>query len=183
MAVESRTRWLIGMLVVTALAAVVVRSLDTVTAPTRPARQARTAAAAAGSQDAPTAIALDALKAGRGEPTPNGRNPFQFQARASGPAITAAEPPTPRPAAAAPTIAAAPTGPPPPPPIPLKFIGIVEKADGTRIAVLSDGRRPYHGVEGQELEGQYRILKIGIEALEIAYLDGRGRQTIRLSGK
>ena len=78
---------------------------------------------------------------------------------------------------------AAPSGPPPPPPIPLKFIGLVEKADGTRIAVLSDGRRPYHGVEGQELEGQYRILKIGAESLEIAYLDGRGRQTIRLSGK
>ena len=76
-----------------------------------------------------------------------------------------------------------PPGPPPPPPITLKFIGIVQKADGTRIAVLSDGKRPYYGTDGQEIEGQYRILKIGQESIEIAYIDGRGRQTIRLSGQ
>jgi hypothetical protein len=76
-----------------------------------------------------------------------------------------------------------PTGPPPPPPIPLKFIGLVEKIDGTKIAVLSDGRRPHSGVEGQEIDGRYRILKIGTESIEMAYLDGRGRQTIRLTGQ
>lgn len=76
-----------------------------------------------------------------------------------------------------------PTGPPPPPPIPLKFIGVVEKADGTRIAVLSDGRGPVHGVEGQEIAGQYKIVRIGEESIEIAYIDGRGRQTIRLTGQ
>jgi len=30
--------------------------------------------------------------------------------------------------------------------------------------------------------GQYRILRISAESIEMAYLDGRGRQTIRLSG-
>ena len=76
-----------------------------------------------------------------------------------------------------------PAGPPPPPPITLKFIGIVKKADGTRIAVLSDGKRPIYGVEGQEIEGRYRILKIGLESIEMSYIDGRGRQTIRLNGQ
>ena len=187
MAVERRTLWLIGALVVTGVAAVVLRSLD---APTRPAnaraRGQRPAAAAAAPQEEPTNVQLDALKAARGEPTDAGRNPFQFRARASASAAsesTPAQPAVSKPPVGVPTMTAAPSGPPPPPPIPLKFIGLVEKADGTRIAVLSDGRRPYHGVEGQELEGQYRILKIGAESLEIAYLDGRGRQTIRLSGK
>jgi hypothetical protein len=30
--------------------------------------------------------------------------------------------------------------------------------------------------------GQYRILRIGAESIEMSYLDGRGRQTIRLTG-
>jgi hypothetical protein len=76
-----------------------------------------------------------------------------------------------------------PAGPPPPPPITLKFIGIVQKADGTRIAVLSDGKRPISGKEGDEIEGRYRILKIGTESVDVSYIDGRGRQTIRLTGQ
>ncbi len=77
----------------------------------------------------------------------------------------------------------APAGPPPPPPITLKFIGVVEKADGTRIAVLSDGKRPISGREGEEIEGRYKILKIGEESIDIAYIDGRGRRTIPLTGQ
>jgi hypothetical protein len=76
-----------------------------------------------------------------------------------------------------------PAGPPPPPPIALKFIGVVQKADGTRIAVLSDGKRPISGKEGEDLEGRYRIMKIGEESIDIAYIDGRGRRTIPLTGK
>ena len=77
-------------------------------------------------------------------------------------------------------------GPPPPPalaPITMRFIGLVESA-GTaqKIAILSDGRGIYEGREGDIIEGRYRILKIGVESVEMAYLDGRGRQTIRLSG-
>jgi Tfp pilus assembly protein PilP len=76
-----------------------------------------------------------------------------------------------------------PAGPPPPPPIPLKFIGIVQKqGESTRIAVLSDGRGVYHGREGDVIEGRYRIVRIGNDSVEMVYLDGRGRQVIRLSG-
>ena len=40
-----------------------------------------------------------------------------------------------------------------------------------------------HGKEGDIIDGRYRILKIGTESIEMAYVDGRGRQTIRLTGQ
>jgi hypothetical protein len=65
----------------------------------------------------------------------------------------------------------------------LKFIGVLETANTQKIAVLSDGRgAPVYGKEGDTILGQYKILHIGVESIEMAYLDGRGRQTIRLSG-
>jgi hypothetical protein len=68
------------------------------------------------------------------------------------------------------------------PPIPYKFIGLAE-GQGKRIAVLSDGRGgPVYGREGDIIEGRYRILRIGVESIEMEHIDGRGRQTIRLSG-
>ena len=79
----------------------------------------------------------------------------------------------------------APPGPPPLPPIPLKFIGLVEGvAAGSRIAVLSDTRGlVVHGREGAIIDGRFRILAIGTESIDIAYADGRGRQTLRLTGQ
>ena len=77
----------------------------------------------------------------------------------------------------------APTGPPPLPPIPLKLIGTVNREGKPTIAVLTDGQGlPMYGVEGGTIAGRYRILRIGVESIEISYLDGRGRQTIRLTG-
>ena len=40
-----------------------------------------------------------------------------------------------------------------------------------------------HGKEGDIIDGRYRILKIGTESIELVYLDGRGKQTIRLTGQ
>ena len=70
------------------------------------------------------------------------------------------------------------------PPITLKFIGVIDMpTPAKRVAVLSDGRgAPVYGHEGETVLGQYRILRIGAESIEMSYLDGRGRQTIRLSG-
>jgi hypothetical protein len=73
-----------------------------------------------------------------------------------------------------------------PPRIQLKFIGIANsEADPKvgKIAILSDARGVYHGREGEIVEGRYRILRIGVESIDLAYLDGRGRQTIRLTGQ
>ena len=54
-----------------------------------------------------------------------------------------------------------------------------------KIALLSDGRGgpPIYGKEGDVIEGRYKIVRIGTESIEVAYLDGHGRQTIRLTGQ
>jgi hypothetical protein len=90
-----------------------------------------------------------------------------------------------RPQRVAPAAPARPEGPPPPPPIPLKFIGVLEAPTriGT-VAILSDSRgNVFYGKEGDIIEGRYRVLSIGTESADVAYVDGRGRQTIRLSGQ
>jgi len=77
-----------------------------------------------------------------------------------------------------------PAGPPPPPPIALKYIGMVERENGVKWAILSDGKSaPQHGKEGDVIDGRYRIVKIGLESVELTYVDGRGRQTVRLTGQ
>jgi hypothetical protein len=89
----------------------------------------------------------------------------------------------PQPAYVAPPV---PTGPPPPPPILLRFIGVIDlPSPEGRMAILSDGRGgpPVPGKQGDIIEGRYRLLRVGADSIEMEYLDGRGRQTIRLSGQ
>lgn len=128
------------------------------------------------------AVKLDALAADRSEPGQTARNPFRFQ-----PKVVA---PPPRPAVAAPPVSeapprpVAPPGPPPLPPIPLKFLGLVQRANGVKWAVLSDGKSPpMYGKDGDIIDGRYTIVKIGTESIEMTYADGRGRQVIRLTGQ
>ena len=64
----------------------------------------------------------------------------------------------------------------------LKFIGILKPKAAAPIAVLTDGKNVFYGREGETLEGRYRIERIGVESVEMAWADGRGRQVIRLSG-
>lgn len=120
-------------------------------------------------------VHLNALENERVKPPDTGRDLFRYRPKPA---------PAPPPRMVAPPPAAVvPTGPPPPPPIPLKFIGIVESGAAQRFAILSDGRgAPLYGKEGETVLGQYKILRIGAESIEMSYLDGRGRQTIRLSG-
>jgi hypothetical protein len=125
-------------------------------------------------------VRLEALAAERPAPGDADRNIFQFEARPAPPPSSLSRagresvdrPPAP---------VAGPAG---PAPIALKFIGFVKREAGAeKIAILSDGRGVYHGGEGAIIEGRYRILKIGEESIEMAYLDGQGRRTIRLSGR
>jgi len=131
-----------------------------------------------------TGIDLEALEAKRPEPEESDRNPFRFKQRPA-PAPPAAIIKQQQEQAAAQAAAARPSEPPPPPRIPLKYIGDMTdpKNPGKRIAILSDTRGTYFGREGEVIEGRYRIEKIGVESIELAYLDGRGRQTIRQTGQ
>ncbi len=122
---------------------------------------------------APRSAVGEASAAGGARP-----QPVQVQAEAG--AVTVARAPVPQ--YVPPPEPEGPPPPPPLPPIPLKFIGLLETS-GTRVAVLSDGRGlPIHGKEGETVLGQYKILRINAESIEMSYLDGRGRQNIRLSG-
>jgi hypothetical protein len=158
---------------------------DTSTGPAS-ASNPRAAAGRAGGRDggetpatAPD-VHLRALDDERPKPESGDRNLFRFGRR---PAPEAAEAATPPPSVVKPG-PSVPSGPAPPPPIPLRFIGIVESpSQSKRLAALVDPTgRAYQGGEGDIVAGQYRVLNIGVESIELSYLDGRGRQTIRLSG-
>lgn len=183
MAIERRQVWLLGLLL--AVLAVVAYRAWTATsaAPVPTSNEAGAAASATGrsgqaTPQRPTApdVRLEALDGSRPKPGGGARNLFRFKPKAPPP-----PPPQPPPPPVAPVI----TGPPPPPPvppIPLKFIGTLER-NGQKIAILSDATgHVAYGPEGATIDGRYRIIRIGAESIELAYVDGRGRQTIRFTG-
>ena len=142
-------------------------------------RTARAGAPVAGVPEV-TDVKLEALKDEHNPPADPERNLFVFRPKAPPPA--AAPPPE---APSPKTVAPVPTGPPPPPPIPLHFIGVLERQrGGGKVAILSDGRgNTFYGREGEDVDGRYRVIRIGTDSIELSYVDGRGRQTLRLSGQ
>ncbi|MGE0811999.1 MAG: hypothetical protein AB7O28_21455 [Vicinamibacterales bacterium] len=182
MSAERQRYLLFGLAAV--LAVVVVRQYRAASTATTAAVVAARRAASAAVPPPPADVGLAALEEARPGPDDGGRNPFVFGARqatvpeggprrARQPAEAGLPPPV------------LPPGPPPLPPIPFKFIGLVEGTTSARkIAVLSDSKGlVVHGTEGTIIDGRYRILAIGAESIDIAYADGRGRQTLRLSGQ
>jgi hypothetical protein len=128
-------------------------------------------------------VKLDQLpRPGEADVTPD-RNLFRFEARRSSAPPSGLVRRAPR--VASPTGPPPPALPPPPPPIPLRFIGYLDQsAPAERLAVLSDGRgNVFSGKEGDIIEGRYRLLRIGTDSADLSYVDGRGQQTIRLSGQ
>jgi hypothetical protein len=202
MATERQRQLILGALVVVLLA--VVYRLFTATSPAPVVASNRSAGGAATARTQSSAKAgrgtgtagaegthgvespdvhLEALDAERVRPKSGERNLFRFKPKPPPPP----EPPRPMqptmPTMPVNPVPQPPPGPPPVPPITLRFIGFVySPTRGRKIVALSDGRNTFLGEEGAIIEGRYRILKIGVESIEIAYADGRGRQTIRLTG-
>jgi len=184
MATERRQQWLLGALLAV-LAAVAYRTWTaTSAAPAQTSNDRGAAASASGragqaaaQQPAAPDVHLEALDSNRPKPGGGDRNLFRFKPKAP--------PPAPPPVQMPPPVNPVPTGPPPPPPvppIPLKFIGTLER-NGQKIAILSDSAgHVSYGPEGATIDGRYRIIRIGAESIEMAYVDGRGRQTIRFTG-
>ena len=130
-------------------------------------------------------VHLEALQQERPAATAAERNPFRFRPAAPPPAEPSAEQRAPR-AEAAPPAPAGPPPAPPPPPITVKFIGVIDRADGTKMAVFTDcsaGRRQSQAVEGGTVDGRYRLVKIGMQSVIIEHLDGRGRTTLAQGGQ
>jgi hypothetical protein len=178
---NARQLAILGVLIVVLVAVVVTRGGGSEPVSTVPAASASAPQAALGAVPA-MGLRLDRLNTSDGELDPVVRDPFRFAAR---PAPVAQSHTVVRRAEPVVSAPMAPTGPPPPPPIPLKFIGVLDApARVGRLAVLSDSRGGvFYGKEGDTIEGRYRVLRVSAETAELAYLDGRGRQTIRLSGQ
>jgi hypothetical protein len=185
MARERRNQLVLGALAI-ALAAVAYQQWPRTTTIEAPAASNDVQGTARTSTGKPSMTAPDVhLKALEEEwPKPGEveRNLFRFKPKPV--------PPLPAPVERMPPAAPPPVGPPPPPgvpPIALKFITLIERPDrgGEKIALLSDGRGgpSIFGKEGDVIEGRYKIVRIGTESIEVAYLDGHGRQTIRLTGQ
>jgi len=152
---------------------------DSAVAPSKE-KSAKRGQATGGARSAAPDVHLEMLEAERIKPDDGPRNPFRYKPKPPPPPVST----TPRPVVAAAPASSGPPPPAPPPPITLKFIGKMEPKGQSRIAFLADGQgHTFSGREGDAIEGRYRILRIGVESIEMAYLDGRGRQTIRLSGQ
>ncbi len=125
-------------------------------------------------------VRLDDLTAPRPGSPASDRNPFRFYVKPAAPSpepTNAHRPPPPV------AMLPEPTGPPQPPKIPLKFIGVLEVTGVGKVAAFSDCRVTMRGREGEVIAGQYRLVQIGVESVVMEYLDGRGRETIRMSGQ
>ena len=101
------------------------------------------------------------------------RNIFQYHTRAA---------PIPKPAATAVTKSAPKgSGEAPPPPIPLKYYGYAHKPDETaRKAFFMDGEEIFIGAEGEIVSKRYKILKIGVNTVEVEDLVTKSKQTLPL---
>lgn len=155
--------------------------------PAASAPRGRPPAAASTAELFARGVALARLSEDRPAPEESGRDPFRSGASSStvtgtGPGASEAVPTPVAPSPVLPTVPVQPQGPPPPPPISVKFIGVVSRRDIGKVAVLSDGKNVYYGREGEIVDGRWRIVAIGEESLQIEYADGRGRQTVRLTG-
>ena len=129
---------------------------------------------------------LDDMDTERSDPTPEQRNPFRFgggRPPASFDAVPVL-PPLPSQGGAL-DIAAAPASPggapAPTAAIPLTFIGFMESPgiEG-RVVILTDGDDVFHGRRGDVVDGRYRIVRLGLESVELERIDGGGQATLRL---
>jgi hypothetical protein len=197
-----RTRQLVllGALIVVAIAAFVYQSTG-VPSPTAPppvasntgATTTRTPATA-GKPGLPEPVKLGALETVPAEPEA-GRNLFRFGSK---PAPPAPPPPPPMPA----PVVQPPPQPTGPPPIPLKALGRqvlpvpvgktvdpvtgreVQQVENRTFATLKDPAtgRVFTASEGQVVDGRYKVVKIGLQSVEMTYLDGTGRKLIQYGG-
>jgi hypothetical protein len=184
---------LLGLTIVAAVVLKLMGSASPVAPASNPSSPERTAAQAradrAGGKGGPVDPAsldvhLEVLQAKRPSAAAAERNPFRFKPAPPPPAPPVTSKPAP-----SPYVPPAPVGPPPPPPPPpitVKFIGLLDRADGSRIAVFTDcsaGRRQSQAREGGTVDGRYRLVKIGRESVVIEHLDGRGRTTLAAGGQ
>ncbi|HXT71791.1 MAG TPA: hypothetical protein VN700_18690 [Vicinamibacterales bacterium] len=146
--------------------------------PPTPAPQPRDSRGAARATPAPRPTTPQALKLTELEQVPDepqaGRNPFRFGVKVIPP-----PPPRPQPQYTPPVIA-----PPPPPPAPevkLSLKSVMDDYYGKKRAFLVDpSGTMFVGVDGQVIDGRYRLVKVESRSAIVEFLDGTGRRTLIL---
>jgi len=74
-------------------------------------------------------------------------------------------------------------GPPPLPPLNVRYIGSVENSDGIRVAVLvTDRQEILFGQSGQVVANRYRIVKIGLESVDLEDVNTGQSRRVALRG-
>lgn len=133
-------------------------------------------ASAPGQGVLPEPVKLGELAA-EGESPAAGRNLFRFGAKPA--------PPAPAPASLPPPGPPPPPPPPPgPPPIKLRFLGTMERPDVGRVVALKDpdSGAVFQALEGQIVDGRYRVVRIGLQSVIVSYIDGSGQRTLSSGG-
>jgi len=127
--------------------------------------------------DAPV-VHLPALGEERARPVAGERNLFRFKPKAPPPAPPA--PPQPPPAPPVPPVSMGPSV----PPITLKYIGSIDRGSGKPkiVSFVDANGHPINCLEGADCDGRYHIWRVGAESVDISYLDGTGRRTLRQGG-
>ncbi|HEX5109233.1 MAG TPA: hypothetical protein VFV95_12325 [Vicinamibacterales bacterium] len=119
---------------------------------------------------------LDRLKTAGRELGESERDPFRFRPKAPPPVQRVQQPPPV-------FVPQQPVGPPPVPQIPLRVYGTYS-VGGKWVAAFRDERgNTFNGREGDILEGRYRLVRITETSVDLEYIDGRGRQTLRVTGQ
>jgi len=145
--------------------------------PRSPSGQIRRQVSATGDPGMPQALKLAEMEQVPDDPQV-GRNPFRFGVPPPPPQPVFVPPPVQTP------IYTPPPPPPGPPPIPLKLTTIIPDPTGRARAYLTDPKTGFtiEGVEGQIIDGRYRLLKVGSQSVVISYVDGTGQRTLSIGG-
>jgi hypothetical protein len=137
-----------------------------------------TSGAKPASRQAQKPTAPEALKLAELEKVPDepeaGRNPFRFGAKPAPPPPAYVPPPMPAPT---PIVQA----PPPPPQVPLKLTSVYDDPYGKKRAFLVDASGSmFQAVDGDIVDGRYRLVKVDKTSAIVEFYDGTGRKTIYL---
>jgi hypothetical protein len=140
-------------------------------------------AAPAGNEPEVPRIDLARLESPKGEAAAGRRDLFDY-------GVPPAPPPTPRPLVLPPTVMASaappPTGPVsvPLPPLNVRYVGAIEDKRGLKVGVfLTERDEVLTGQAGQVVGNRFRIIRIGLESVDIQEVGSDHTRRIALGGK
>ena len=151
-----------------------------ITGPVRSAAQVKRQAPNAKAQSLDPTIRLDLLAASEGvKYEGKGRNIFKAEVEKPPQPVVLTHEQQCRITPTAPQCV--PPGPPPPPPINLKFFGFANRPGERKRIFLSQGADVFIAGEGETVNRRYKVMKIGVNSVEIQDVLNNNTQTIPLT--